>query len=456
MRQIKRYSQTFLSGLLGLALLVGLNILAAKQAWRVDVTSNKRYSLSAESEKALKNLSTPVTAAAFYRPQDDSKSVAEDLFKLFGQRTPNFSYEFLDPDRTPFRAKEMGVTQIGTVVVTAGDKTEKVVFPTEEKLLNAVIRVSDPHRALLYVVTGHGELDPAGTDEASSCAKLKAALTNQGVDMETLTLARQTAVPENASALLILGPRRDFLPQELATLTRYFEAGGRLFIGISAEEHTNLDAWVDEHLGLTRMNGLVVDPMSKLVVGDPLIPLIQTYGPHEITRDFTMMTLLPTCTAFSASEKGPASNAFYLGQSTDQSWLETDMAGLRAGTAEFDEKDVSGPLWLAAGYQAQAEGNATKPVARAVLFADQDFLSDRYLNLAGNLDFARNSANWLMERAGLITVSKPTTAGAFLLLDPTQRLILTWVPLLLIPGVMLALAIVVARRRRRARTVGHA
>ncbi len=461
--QWKRISQTVLAGVLGLALLVGLNVLAAKQNWRWDTTETKRYSLAPETKDALESLDTDVVAVAFFRPEE--RIQVKDTLNLFSQKTDRFTYEFVDPDRSPFRAREYDVTQTGTVVLLSGDKQEKLLFPDEAKMVNGVIRVSNPRRARLYFVTGHGEASPESLGDAA-CTQLAAALQDQGADTQSLTLARLESVPEDADALLILGPKKDFLAHELKVLGDYWNKGGRLLIALAAENSTNLDAWL-ANLGLQRMQGYAIDPVSKLIVGDPMAPLVQDYGFHPVTQDFALMTIFPTAAAFKAlpteDGQGPAGKAEYLGRSTQQSWLETDIAALReSGTAEFDEQtDIPGPLWLAAVYEqplaAEAEknggGDSEKPARsqRAVVFADQDFLTDQYVNLSGNMDLARNTANWLMEREKLISVSKPDAANVFLTLSVGERMLVSWAPLLLIPGLCLALALMVALGRRKAK-----
>lgn len=461
---MKRISQTALAGILGLCLLIGLNVLAAKQSWRWDTTANKRYSLAVETVHALRELDAPVTAVAFFRPEE--RAQIESLLQLFTQKTGEFTYEFVDPDRSPYRAKEYDVTQTGTVVLLSGNKTEKVLFPDEEKLINGVIRVSNPTRAKIYFVQGHGESNPKATGQ-QSCSMLAKALTDQGADVAPLTLARADQIPEDADTLVILGPKTDFLQHELDVLDAWWKKGGRLLIGLSAENKTNLDPWL-ANLGMKRLDGFTLDPLSRLIVGDPMAPIVQDYGYHPITRDFALMTVLPTATALAGAEGAP-SHAAPLGSSTEQSWLETNLDNLREhGTAKFDEgEDTPGPLWLAAVYEntpgaktedgadgapeaeQQSEADKAAPSQRAVVFADQDFATDQYVNMAGNLDIVRNSANWLMEREKLITVSKPKSANVFLTLSVAERMVVTWAPLFLLPLLCLGFAIWVAMSRRK-------
>lgn len=456
--RLRRFSRTLVSGLAGLALLAGLYALAAKADWRFDATADKRHSLTEDSADILRALPGEVRAVAFYRPGEAGRDQAEDLLKLLDQASPRFSFEFVDPDRNPFRVRELDVAQTGTVVLQGADKREAVTFPDEEKLVNAALRVADARTTTVYSLTGHDELDIApsqGRGEAGSAAALAQALTDQGVTVKALNLARQQAVPTDADALLVLGPRTDLLDHELTLLADWFAGGGRLLVALFAEQATNLDTWLGDELGLQRRVGLVLDPVSQVVVGDSLTPLAQDYAFHPATRDFALTTLFPTAAALAkhgAETPGQDPTVQALVRSSAESWLETDLQAMGRGEAAFDPgQDTPGPLWLAASY-AKPLGNAT---ARALVFADQDFLADPYVRLGGNLDLARNAVSWLAEREGLIRVSKPRAANVFLMLTPVERAALTWVPLALLPLAALAAAVLVGLGRRARNTPAY-
>jgi ABC-type uncharacterized transport system involved in gliding motility auxiliary subunit len=375
------------------------------------------------------------------------------LLKLYARRSSLFSYETIDPDKDPLKAKELGVTQAGEAVVKAGKKTEKVFSPDEEKLTNAVIRAVDPKKSTVYFVQGHGEFTPDAR-EHGSLSVLRQALENQGTSAQKLYLAGEKDVPDDADALLIAGPSKDFLPSELSALTRYFRKGGRIFYAVAAEDASNFDVWMANHTGVVRQKGLVLDPVSQIVTGNYLTPIVQRYGFRPISRDFNLVTLYPTCTALKAVQGGAGSRPSVLGESSQNSWLETELNTLATEDVTFDPSvDSPGPLWLSAVYEAPAADAGPKDAApvtcRLAAFGDQDFLSDRYVNLSGNLDIAKNTLNWLLAKEGLITISKPKPAQSLLLPRPGQSFFLMWTPLVVAPGIVLALGVATAIRRRR-------
>ncbi|TVM32337.1 GldG family protein [Oceanidesulfovibrio marinus] len=473
---LKRLSMTVLTGIVAVALLVGLNVLAAKHDWRWDATSNKRYSLSETTKAALASLTGPVHAVAFFRPSEGS-SQTEDMLELFAQQSKQFTYEIVDPDRAPFRAKQMDVRQSGAVVVESDGRSDKVVFPDEQALVNAVVKATSRRKSVVRVVTGHGELDvdaPGG----HGATTLKKLLTDQGGTVQPITLAKTKTVPDDVDLLLILGPTDNYLDHEIKVLDEYVDRGGRVLVALAPETPTNLDAWITKQFGLKMPSGFVVDTLSQAMTGDAMTPLAQKYSRMPITRDFALMTLFPTSGALLAADGNAATakNATEpqgLAFSGEQTWLETNIQGLHQGTAAFNPgEDTMGPFWLGAVYEGPARGagsanataaapaaqaNATNatvskaPETRGVFFADQDFLSDDFIVIGGDKDLARNSLNWLLEHESLISVNKPKPVAAFLVMTPLQRAVMTYVPVVIAPLACIILAIVVAMRRRRPR-----
>ncbi|MGE4298714.1 MAG: GldG family protein [Desulfovibrionaceae bacterium] len=482
--RLPRTTRALLAALLGLCVLVGVNVLATRIGWRCDLTATKRYSLAPATRAALAQLNATVSAAAFFRPKEPGRALTRDLLDMFARQTPAFTYSFVDPDRSPFRARDLGVTQGGTVVLLCGGKTETVHLPDEETLANALIRVSNARVSTVWFTTGHGELSPipaapalpglpapqADQGDPALCTRLNSALTAQGVRTDTALLARLAAIPGTVDALVIAGPTRDFLPGELALIDAFAARGGALFVALDAGHATNLEEWMRRALHVERRRGFVLDPMSDAVVGDPMTPLVRDYGTSPAVRDFSLTTLFPTATALAPAREPGGVRLERLGaarpmvtplaRTSEQVWLERDLDGLRKGKAAFDPAtDLPGPLWLGVACDpgkrdatdAADTGNDARPVTRAVVFGDQDFMADRYVGLSGNLDLTRNCVQWLMEKEGLVTISKPKGANVFLLLSVWQRRLLMWTPLAVVPGGALCLAAWVAVRRRTGR-----
>jgi len=443
--KMKNKGQLLLTVLLGLFILVGINVLVKKIDWQMDLTKNKRYSLSKSSQDLLKSIKEKVDVLCFYRPGERGKKQLEDLLRLYAKENKLFNYEFIDPDRAPGLAKEYEIHQSGEVVVKFKNKKEKLFLPNEEKLSNALMRLSSEEKGKIYIVSGHGEASLfAGGDR--SLSKLKKILNEQGLKVEEISLVKAGKVPEDALTLLIVGAKKDFLESELSILKEYLDQGGRLLVALMAEEKNNLWGWLASELGVQLKQGFVLDPVGKLVLGSFMAAVGQDYPYHPITEDFNFMTVFPTALALEIKAgKGKASPLI---KSSEGAWLETDLKRLKKGEAQFDEgQDVRGPLNLAVWVEEKDKKEREKET-RILVFGDDDWLTDKYVELGGNKELLSKGLSWLRSREKLLSLSKPKVANSFLFLSQGEKLTITVVPLLVLPLLCLLLAGLVALRRR--------
>src|SRR5437879_12550897 len=73
---------------------------------RVDLTENRRHSLSAQTLQLLRGLKTEIKAVAFFRSDQPGKRGAEDPFKQYARFGGNqFPWRALDPAREPGPAR---------------------------------------------------------------------------------------------------------------------------------------------------------------------------------------------------------------------------------------------------------------------------------------------------------------------------------------------------------------
>ncbi|WP_138774326.1 GldG family protein [Desulfohalovibrio reitneri] len=439
-----RLALSLITALVGLALLAGLYVAGERLDLRWDSTRGKRHSLTEQTGRVLREMPRPVHVTAFYRPSEPGKQAAQDLLELYAGASDRFTFEFLDPDRRLVTAREMGVTQTGTLVVSSGGKREKMATPDEERLTNAVIRVSQAGSVVVYAVAGHGEVVP-DTPGEDGMGRLVQELSDKEVLVEPLLLGEAGKVPDDATAVLVLGPRRDFLDRELAILDGYVKEGGSLLAALSAEGATNFSDWLENTLGVRAVDGMVVDPVGELLVGDALMAVAQEYPDFKVAEEFTFMTLLPTARPLSwrAGGKGLAR----LAQTGPEAWAERDMDALSRAEAAFDEgADAPGPLWLAATVvKEREEGGET----RAVVVGDQDFLTDRFIGLGGNMDLALASLTWLTSSENLVRIETGGAAGELAMLSPGAGDILTWLPGAALPLMTLIVGVLVAWRRKK-------
>ena len=101
-------------------------LIAHRHVWRLDLTPEKRFTLSPHSKEALARLDHDVTVTAFYSSQDPGmRQDLGDLLSLYAEESSRVRTRILDLDRSPGAARQLGVRTYNTAIVTAGDRHER-------------------------------------------------------------------------------------------------------------------------------------------------------------------------------------------------------------------------------------------------------------------------------------------------------------------------------------------
>jgi ABC-type uncharacterized transport system involved in gliding motility auxiliary subunit len=85
---------------------------------------------------------------------------------------------------------------------------------------------------------------------------------------------------------------------------------------------------------------------------------------------------------------------------------------------------------------------------KLVVFGDADFASNKFVSLAGNSELLTNTINYLAGRKDLITIPEKARPTDHLMLTRNQGLLLFWIPVVVIPLLVIVLGVVAWRKRR--------
>jgi len=443
-----------LNALISIVLVLGVvsfvEALSARHSKRFDLTENKRRSLSPQTVQILRALKDDVNVVGFFRSDQPGKRVAEDLLKQYaGYANKKLTWKMVDPDSDPALARRYGIESYGTIVLETKSRSEKVLDAEEEKLTNGLVKVTREGKRTIYIVQGHGEHE-IGNTERAGFSEAKSALEKANYDVKPLVLARSTAIPDDAAVLVIPGPRTDLFQPEVDALDAYLGKGGKILAMVDPPFPAKMqDATMKRFLGRWGVDlgdNLVVElsPIGRLFGIGPEVPIIQQYEPHAITRDLAgITTLFPLTRTVTPVKTLPAGvNVQALARTSPESWGETDRQALEQGTAKPDPQDPKGPLSVAAV--------VTKDKARIVVYGTSNFAINQFLNVQGNRDFFLNTVSWLAEEEDQITVRPKDTKQTPIFLSAQQGRFVALLPLVVLPGLVLAGGIVALVRRRSA------
>lgn len=437
-----------LNMILVISILGVVNYLGNKNYKEFDMTSEKRNSLTDQTLKVLEMVKEPLTMTVFAK-REEWKSVL-DMLKLYEARSSNIKITAVDTDVRPDLVKAKKILQNGTVIIEYKG-VESIFLVTDElSVTNALLKALRDEKIVLYMTTGHQELScQESTPEGISdiCGNLR----NQSYEIKTLDLTKTTAVPADASAVMVFGPVSGFLASEAKQLETYLAQGGSVFLGLApafkAEVYDNLTSLAKPY-GLKLGKDVVVDRTSTVQGSEATIPIVSKYEHnHPITEHFDLRTIFPLSSSVSTLEGNDSATIIAATAEFPGSWAETDLKGITTGKAEFKEKeDLKGPIGLLG--VGQSVGAQSSRDSRFVLLGSSSFLINAYQAQSGNTTLFLNTVSWLINDEGIISFNRPGIEEYPVILSEQHIHMIFVIAILLVPIVFFGSAIFIYRRRR--------
>ncbi len=466
-RQARYGALASVSVLVALGVLVAVNYLSNRTNKRWDLTANQQFSLSEQTVKLLEGLKEPVKFLVFERPTGfDRYRVRLEEFRYHSDQVQP---EYIDPDTKPVLARQYEVQNYGTVVIEYQGRKERVASESEQDLTNGLIKVLNPAQKKVFLLKGHGEKDHQST-ERDGYASAAEAIKRDNFALDTLVLAQQKDVPEDAAVIIMAGPTADLLQPEADMLRRYLEKGGHLLVlldpAMAGSRPLPLLEGLLREWSVEVGNNIVVDAsgVGQLFGAGPETPVAASYPAHPITDRFNTLTAYQLARSISPiTDPNGKGGAQTLAETSANSWAEVDMKELESGKVAMnpDKGDKPGPISIATVVTVAqgppqlenphapppATDEPPKPETRLVVFGDSDFATNGMLGIPGNPDLFMNTVSWLAQQENLISVRPRPAAERRLTITANQQRGLMWMTMG-VPLFLFAMAFVVWSKRR--------
>ena len=437
-RQARYGSNAFIMSLAFAGILIIGNVLAYQNPVPLaDLTEDQVNTLAPETLAAIKKLPQKVTAIAFFSQNSNKETATQLLDKIKSNSNGKFDYQFIDPDRDPQAAINAGITGDGKILLQMGEQKEIVAFASESEILKGILRLLNPGTDVVYFLTGHGEKDIEQGGEASM-TRAKSTLESKNYSVNTLNLLVDNKIPEDASVIVIAGPRQPVSSNEVQLLKDYLASGGSLIV---MEDPTALTEFGDEKdplaemlatdWGITFNNNIVIDLNSP----QPTTAAAAFYDSHPVTTNMNnLVSFYPFTRSLNMASTVDGVTLSPLVQTNERSWGETDFQSLsqEGGQVGFDEGvDTLGPLTLAIA------GENTTTNGRVVVFGTSLFAVDQIFDQYGNGDMFVNSVDWTAEQEDIANITPKTpTERTFNPPDQIQWIAILLGSVLIIPGLV--------------------
>jgi hypothetical protein len=469
-----------LQAVLFVTFFAGLNYLSLQYAWRFDLTRMRKHSLSAETRSYLAQLTQPVRVIVTI-PNDPAEPIfqqvhrdvttllREYVYATEANRVGRVTIETINVLQRPREAEQLNLTE-KTVLFLSGEKRRQVevgelykfkenkreLFLGEQAFTSAILEVSSSTRTKIYFLSGHGEMDPNGTDETLGLSLLRDSLRERNYDLDQLNLLQAGKIPDDASVIMAIGPSTRFEPLEEHLLRQYMrERAGRLLLFLPPRLHpTGLEELLYEWRLLSD-NAVVHDEQaaSRTERGDLILT---PFVPHPVTQtlvDFSLPLYFGNTRPVRLNPSAPTDPSISVTElirASRTAWGEINYQR-RFQLSENDLRHEKGLAVVAAAERLAAKENLpfSVPVGRMVVFGSADFVGNLRLQSGGNAALFFSSLNWLVDRDAQLSVPPRRIDTFQLAVSREQLLRLRYSLLFALPAAAGLLGLLVYWTRRR-------
>ena len=416
---------------LGVVLLTvtGTMALAHRYDQQWDLTATGRNSLSVASLRLLESLDQPVLVTAYASHSRGLRQSIVDFLAPYRYAKADFVLKFVDPASDPGLIRKLNVQADGELLIDYQQGRERLRELSEAQLGQALLRLSRNTQVYVAYATGSGERDLRG--EANfDLGKFAQALTARGINSQPLDLVLNPFIPDNLRLLILTQARSTLMPGINQALADYVRRGGNL---LWLSDPGGIDGLqiLAHSLGLRALPGIVVDARAaRYSIDNPRFTVASDYPDHPLTLDFAQATLYPQSVAWELLEFDQGWSRSSLVMTHDSTWTET---GAIEAEIRFDpdSEERAGPLILAVALE---KSTASGALQRVVVVGDADFLSNRFLGNAGNLDLGLRMVSWLLEDDQTLQIPARFEPDSWLELSRVLLGSLGLLWLLIIPG----------------------
>ncbi len=487
-----------------------LNLLSGNVRGRLDLTSDRLFTLSDGSREILGDLDDIVNLTLFMSddlPQEIQiieRDVRDLVADLEGASNGMLSVREINPDdgdEAEEEASSMGIMAIEFNVIgddefqvkrgyfglalTYADEQEIIQVidradDLEFRLVSAISSMTAEERPRLAFMTGFGAKEPFHYRAFRESVADRYDITS--VNMETDSAA--TLDVDSIDVLVVASPEMPVSPEAANAIDGYLNAGGAAFLLI--ERHAfnpqspmamPVTSGLEDMLarrGVKSTGELVSDAASpgrvqmqqgifRVVRAYALWPISVRGEDHATNRDLNNIhfawaspltwqendaTVTPLWTTTESGGVSPAGSPVQPGMELAAG---QDAPGVHAYAVAVDPSLAE----AGEGDDGAAEAEAGQPGGRFIVVGDGDFLEDGFVQQnAQNLAFAANAVDWLTQDEALIGIrSKDRTPPALVFESDNGKGALKWTSLIGVPAlfILLGFARVTGRTKRAER-----
>lgn len=418
------YSMAVTAVVIAIVVVLNLVVQEIPSKYReIDLSSQKLYTIGEQTEKILKNLKKDVTL--YYIAQDGTESSdIKNLLEKYEEGSKHITVEQKDPAVSPKFASQYTSDNISnnSIIVVCGDKSKVVDYSSmyetsinyqtysqevtgfdgEGQLTSAINYVVSDNMPVLYNLEGH--------DESSMSETMKETIEKANIEIKSLNLLSEEAVPDDAECLFIFAPETDLTKEEADKIISYLENGGKALIvsNYTDEDMPNFES-VLENYGVQPVDGIVLEGNTDNYVSQNPYYLLPNIESGEITSELSSQSryvLVPLAQGIKKADNiRDTLNISSILTTSDSAYSKTNLKDM--DTMEKEGGDIEGPFDLAVSITEKVGDDKETQIA---YFASASIFNDSINSMVSGTNYELLSASlaWMCSTDDSNQISIPS------------------------------------------------
>ena len=351
-----------------------LSQMSEKVPMKIDLTKEKVYEFSQQTNEIIKNIDKEVEVYALYPENISNEYVeyAKEYLSKYSNLNKKVNVTYIDPYTNPAFAKKYEKTgetiEPGAIIVECEDKVKVVTLDqlyTQSEFTGATSIDMEKKMTMAFsFVTGQsGDSKVCFTEghEEQPAYNMQKALEGEGYTIDTINIGMDK-IDEDVSLIVISSPTKDFTGDEINILDEFMDKGGKLLYlttpGIPKLE--KMDGYLQEW-GIIPNYDLVVETNPNHAYGTSSglaypAPILVDHEINEKIKEGGLVFIAPLSGSIKISE----SNVRYtkntpLLTTTKDSYGKTNLS---SDPSKREESDIEGPLNIAVISEMMGEDDA--------------------------------------------------------------------------------------------------
>ena len=441
-----------------------VNLIAGKlpsQYLKYDVSDQKLFTTGDQTAEIVKGLDEDITLYLIAQ-QGSEDATLQELLDRYAGLSSHIKVETKDPVLYPnFVSRYTSENLSENSVLVVGQNRSKAVdyydiyqysmdystyssslssFDGEGQITSAIAYVTAEDMPVVYTLTGH--------DEAELSTTVTSSIEKENIELKSLSLLTEEAVPEDAKAVIIYGAISDISEDEKNKLETYLEQGGQLVMlpGYTDKETPNLDSLLSDY-GIALAEGLVLESDSQHHLPNYPYYLLPTIQSSTYTSDVSSRYVL-LAFAQGMTESPDISDDLTYESLLTTSALSYSKTNLESENLDQEEGDIAGPFDLGAVVTKTIDEDTE---AKLIVFSSETLLDEQVDSMVsgGNSTMFLNVMSQLVDHENTVSIEPKSMSTEYLTVSAGSAIFWGILTIILLPLFLLITGGVIWFGRRK-------